>query len=416
MLRVSFIGAGNVATRMAERLRQVGCEVVQICSRTGTPVSELDPDRADVVVVAVSDDAIAPVLASVTHPGTALWVHTAGSVGIDVFDPSRFHRRGVLYPLQTLLKNRPVDWRRVPLLVEGDPLTLEIARMMSPSVAEVDSGSRRRLHAAAVIGCNMVMYLWTLCNQLTERHGLDFDMLKPLLSMTLDRAMEMSPADAMTGPARRGDLSTIEKHIAALPPDIAPTYRFLSDRMLDYFNHKPDSPKNMIPYDLNKLRAFVFDVDGVLSPNMVPIDENGAPARMANVKDGYALQLAVKHGYKIALITGADTKLVYKRYELLGIKDIFLKASDKLPILKEWMESNGLQPHEVAYCGDDVPDLPCLRHVGLGIAPADASVDAREAADYVSDTKGGEGLARELIEQTMRTQGEWLHVDTAYGW
>lgn len=172
----------------------------------------------------------------------------------------------------------------------------------------------------------------------------------------------------------------------------------------------------MIPFDLTKLRGFVFDVDGVLSPNVVPIDADGNPSRMANVKDGYALQLAVKHGYRIAIITGADTEVVYRRYKLLGINDIYLKAGNKLPVLEKWLAENGLTPDEVAYCGDDVPDLPCMKKVGLSIAPADASADARQAATYVSSVTGGNGIARELIEQTMRAHGHWLHVDTAYGW
>lgn len=172
----------------------------------------------------------------------------------------------------------------------------------------------------------------------------------------------------------------------------------------------------MFPYDLTTLRGFVFDVDGVLSPNMVPIDADGNPARMANVKDGYALQLAVKHGYKIAIITGADTEAVLRRYRLLGINDIYLKAGEKLPKLEQWLKDNDLTPEQVAYCGDDVPDLLCMRHVGLSIAPADASPDAKDAATYISQIPGGHGIARELIEQTMRAQGHWLHVDTAYGW
>lgn len=172
----------------------------------------------------------------------------------------------------------------------------------------------------------------------------------------------------------------------------------------------------MIPFDLTGLRGFVFDVDGVLSPNTVPIDANGCPARMANVKDGYALQLAVKHGYKIAIITGADTETVYLRYKLLGIEDIYIKAGNKLPVFEKWLDKHGLQPGEVAYCGDDVPDLPCMRLAGLSVAPADASADAKEAALHVSSIAGGCGIARELIEQTMRAQGHWLHVDTAYGW
>lgn len=237
MLRVSFIGAGNVATRMAERLRECGAEIVQICSRSGVPVSELNPDRADMVIVAVSDDAIAPILASFPSAGSALWVHTAGSVGLDVFDPAKFPRRGVLYPLQTMLKDRPVDWARVPLLIEGtDSLLEETARKMSSSVARLDSASRRRLHAAAVMCCNMVMYLWSQSERIVADAGLDFDMLKPLMQMTLDRAMELGPAASMTGPAKRGDLHTIQGHCDALPPDIAETYRELSRQMLAKFH------------------------------------------------------------------------------------------------------------------------------------------------------------------------------------
>lgn len=241
MLRVSFIGAGNVATRFAARLRDAGAEIVQMCSRSGVPVSELDPDRADVIIVAVSDDAVASVLASVPAAGRALWLHTAGSVGIDVFDPVKFPRHGILYPLQTMLKGREADWQNVPLLVEGDPQAEEIARMMSPSVAVLDSASRRRLHAAAVIGCNMVMYLWSLSERICNDAGLDFDNLKPLLRLTLERAMEMSPSAAMTGPAKRGDLKTIRKHIDALPPDIADVYRHLSKLMLKEFHHPYDT-------------------------------------------------------------------------------------------------------------------------------------------------------------------------------
>lgn len=171
-----------------------------------------------------------------------------------------------------------------------------------------------------------------------------------------------------------------------------------------------------IPYDLEKIRAFVFDVDGVLSPNVVPVDSDGNPARMANVKDGYALQLARKHGYKIAIISGADSEVVRRRFALLGINDVYMKVADKLPKLMEWMERNGLRPEEVSYAGDDVPDIPCMQVVGLSVAPADAAFDAKANALYVSPLCGGMGVARELIEQTMRSRGEWLNSNTAYGW
>lgn len=171
-----------------------------------------------------------------------------------------------------------------------------------------------------------------------------------------------------------------------------------------------------IDYDLSRIRAFVFDVDGVLSPNMVPIGSDGIPSRMANVKDGYALQLAVKRGYLVSIITGADSETVRLRYELLGIKDVYLRAAQKLRILRRWMSFNGLEAAEVAFVGDDMPDLECMRHVGLSVTPADASVDALATARYISPCAGGHGVARDLIEQVMRAQGVWVHDSTALSW
>lgn len=172
----------------------------------------------------------------------------------------------------------------------------------------------------------------------------------------------------------------------------------------------------MIPYDLTKIKAFVFDIDGVLSPNVVPTDADGNPARMSNVKDGYALHLAIKHGYKIAIISGADSPTIAKRFNRLGVNDVFIKVGDKLPLLKQWLDNNDLTPDQVIYCGDDIPDLPCINAVGLSVAPSDAAVDVREAVTYVLPIAGGYGVAREVIEQTMRANGTWLHPDTAYVW
>lgn len=171
-----------------------------------------------------------------------------------------------------------------------------------------------------------------------------------------------------------------------------------------------------IPYDLERIRAFVFDIDGVLSPNIVPVGLDGNPARMANVKDGYSMQLARKHGYLIAIISGADSPTVARRFELLGITDVFMKVSHKLPLLEKWSLDKGLTSEQICYVGDDIPDIPCMKFVGLSVTPADASVDAKAAAKYISPLAGGTGVAREIIEQTMRSQGEWLSTDTAYGW
>ena len=171
-----------------------------------------------------------------------------------------------------------------------------------------------------------------------------------------------------------------------------------------------------INFDLSKIRAFAFDVDGVLSPSTIPMSEAGEPLRMVNVKDGYALQLAVKMGYCLAIISGARTEAVKVRFHGLGIADVFTGVSIKLPCLIKWMEKRGLKPEEVAFVGDDIPDLEAMRHVALPIAPADAAPEVKEVARYISPIAGGYGCGRDVIEQVMKAQGKWLDSRHAFGW
>lgn len=132
-----------------------------------------------------------------------------------------------------------------------------------------------------------------------------------------------------------------------------------------------------INYDLTRIRAIAFDVDGVLSPSVIPLAPDGTPLRMANIKDGYAIQLAVKHGLRLAIITGAAVPAVEVRFQALGIEDIYLGAGMKLPIFEEWMQRYGLTADQVAYCGDDIPDLQVMQRAGLAVAPADAAHEVR---------------------------------------
>lgn len=171
-----------------------------------------------------------------------------------------------------------------------------------------------------------------------------------------------------------------------------------------------------INHPLTNIRAIAFDVDGVLSPTLIPMNENGVPMRMANLKDGYALQFAVKCGLKIAIISGANTESLRTRYGALGITDIYLSAAHKLPILQKWMQENDLNPQDVAYCGDDIPDIPPMQVVGLPVAPADAAVEVKQAAGYITSAMGGYGVARELLEQILRAQGKWMQDTKAFGW
>lgn len=171
-----------------------------------------------------------------------------------------------------------------------------------------------------------------------------------------------------------------------------------------------------IPYDLTKIKAVVFDIDGVLSTSTIFLGDDGVPRRSVNTKDGYAMQLAVKKGIKLAIITGAVSPGIKERYSKLGLRDIYTGASMKLPVLKKWMFLNRLNPDEVVYVGDDVPDFECMRHVALSVAPADAATDILRIAKYISPLTGGNGVARELLEEILKANNLWSLDESAFGW
>lgn len=162
-----------------------------------------------------------------------------------------------------------------------------------------------------------------------------------------------------------------------------------------------------IDYPLGSIAGIAFDVDGVLSPATVPLGDDGVPRRMTNLRDGYALVQAVRAGLHIAIISGGYQEAVRRRFELIGVQDIYLGAGDKLPLLREWMEKRGLVPEQVAYVGDDVPDVAPMQAVGLPVAPSDATPDAYCAARHITRAAGGYGVARELIEEILRDRGLW---------
>ena len=164
-----------------------------------------------------------------------------------------------------------------------------------------------------------------------------------------------------------------------------------------------------INYDLRKIKAFVFDVDGVLSCDVIPLHPNGDPMRTVNIKD------AVKKGYEVAIITGGYTEAVQIRFSRLGIQHIYMRSAVKVHDFKDFMEKTGLSPEQIMYAGDDIPDYEVMTRVGLPVAPADAAPEIKEIAKYISSRRGGEGVARDVIEQTMRAQGHWFGEE-AFGW
>lgn len=172
----------------------------------------------------------------------------------------------------------------------------------------------------------------------------------------------------------------------------------------------------MIPYDLKKIKAVAFDVDGVLSRQTIVLHPSGEPLRTVNIKDGYALQLAIKMGLHVAIITGGTSQAVRRRYEGLGIPDVYLGCAVKIHTYEAFLEKYGLTDEEVLYMGDDIPDYEILTRCGCPCCPADAAPEIRSVSCYISHLAGGEGCGRDVLEQVLRAQGKWMSSDHAFGW
>jgi len=172
----------------------------------------------------------------------------------------------------------------------------------------------------------------------------------------------------------------------------------------------------VIPYDLKKIRAIIFDVDGVLSRQTIAMDENGEPLRTVNIRDGYAIQLAVKEDMTIALMTGGNNEAIRKRYERLGVKEIHMKCDVKITTYENFLQRHSLTDEEVMYMGDDIPDHQIMSRCGCPVCPKDACPEIKALSIYVSDYCGGEGCARDVIEQTLKAQGKWMKDEHAFGW
>lgn len=163
----------------------------------------------------------------------------------------------------------------------------------------------------------------------------------------------------------------------------------------------------MILTELKKIKCVVLDVDGVLTNGDILVTESGEQLRTFNVKDGYAIQYAVKQGLKIFVITGAKSNGVLKRFEGLGVKETYLGISDKQSLLQELLDKYELNWEDVMFIGDDMPDYNCMKKAEVAICPSDAIEDIKKISNYVSTRKGGEGVVRESIEKVLRLQGLW---------
>lgn len=172
----------------------------------------------------------------------------------------------------------------------------------------------------------------------------------------------------------------------------------------------------MINYDLRKIKAIIFDVDGVLSASTIQIGPDGQPLRTANIKDGYAMHLAVQEGLLLGIITGGKVESVRTRYEGLGLQEVHLACSVKMKTYEAILSKYGLSDEEVLYMGDDIPDYEVMQRCGCPCCPADAADEIRAISLYISHKPGGEGCARDVIEQVLRVQGLWMSDAKAFGW
>lgn len=252
--KIVLVGAGNMATQLALALSNKGCEILQVYSRTidsarlladrigectmyTNSIAEIVTD-ADLYIFSLSDSALPDVINQM-QPNGALWVHTAGSMPMDVF-ADKCARYGVLYPMQTVNKDRVVDWSDVPIFVEASneddtQYLVQLSQRLSNNVSRSNSQQRQSLHLAAVFACNFSNHMYAIAERLLNEQGLDFDVMKFLIRETEHKAESISPIDGQTGPAVRNDVNVMDKHLALLgdSPE-GELYRLISKNIMQY--------------------------------------------------------------------------------------------------------------------------------------------------------------------------------------
>lgn len=249
--RIAVLGAGKVAGHLAPALEDAGHQVVAVYSRRPGPAEQIlqhlyeaeavhDTDftgsSAEVFILAVSDDAIEQLSENLRLPPEVMLLHTSGGRSMEVLQRADTSRRGVLYPLQTFSEGQPVNFKQVPILVEADneanlKQVRRLAESLSDHVLEVASAQRQLLHTAAVFACNFTNHMMHLAEEIVEDQGISFELLKPLIQETLEKAMHSRPSDAQTGPAVRNDHQTMAEHLRLLrnlDPEVAELYQLIS--------------------------------------------------------------------------------------------------------------------------------------------------------------------------------------------
>ncbi len=252
---ISFIGAGNVAWHLAPVLENAGHYVKEVYSKSGKSAIKLignlydatlkeDLDFTDspsqIFILAIPDDAIKSVVKNIVLPEQSILVHTSGSKSIEELNYAAASANGVFYPMQTFSKARKVSFDNIPFLIESDHdqagnILISLAKSISKSVQTVSSEQRAQMHLAAVFACNFTNHMMSISEDILKNAKLDFSLLRPLIAETIEKSINLSPKKAQTGPAKRGDVETLDKHMEMLSGDesVQEIYRMISQHILD---------------------------------------------------------------------------------------------------------------------------------------------------------------------------------------
>lgn len=257
-MNVSFIGSGNLAWHLAPALDNAGYSVREVYSRNprhaealvgrlyqGDVKATLDFSTSDssLFIIAVSDDTIQEIVQEIILPEDAILVHTSGSQPLSVLGYAATLNTGVFYPLQTFSKSKKVDFKEVPIFIESESdsiakILTKAAKSISGKVKQISSEDRKALHVAAVFASNFTNHMLTISKEILSASKLDFEILKPLIVETINKSISIGPEAAQTGPAKRGDLEILDKHIEFLKQDenVAEIYRLISQHILDKYS------------------------------------------------------------------------------------------------------------------------------------------------------------------------------------
>jgi len=255
-LKVSLIGAGNVAWHLAPALDNAGYSVIEVYSRTQKSAKALvnrlyqaevketldfSDSSSEIFIVCVNDDAIEEVVREIVIPDEAIIVHTSGASSIGTLEYAPTTNSGVFYPLQTFSKNKAVDFSEIPICIEsstgyaGDTL-VKMAKSISKNIYHVSSEKRKALHIAAVFACNFTNHCLRLSEDILKKEKLEFSMLKPLIIETMNKSLEIGPSNAQTGPAKRHDFETLDRHLNSIEDEeLGELYRLISQHIVDTY-------------------------------------------------------------------------------------------------------------------------------------------------------------------------------------